>query len=486
MENRIKRREFISLVSGAAAGLTIFESCDQQPQSQAEQRAKRKPNFIVIFCDDQGYADVGKYGAEGFATPNLDRMADEGVHFTDFHAATAVCSASRAALLTGCYPPRVSIRGALSPDSRVGISHHEVTIGEMLKEIGYATACIGKWHLGHQPEFLPTRHGFDHYFGLPYSNDMWPKHPERPEAYPPLPLISGEKTIAWIEDQSMLTTWYTERAVDFIERNSSRPFFLYLAHSMPHVPLYVSDRFKGSTERGLYGDVIAEIDWSVGRIIQTLKEQGIDDHTMIVFTSDNGPWLSYGDHAGSAGPLREGKGTMFEGGTREPCIVRWPGKIPAGKVCTQLATAMDIFPTFASLAGGKLPPHKIDGYDIWPLLSGQPGARTPYEVWYCYHMGQLKGVRTPRWKLLFPCRYRTLDGRPGGTGGIPVKYSYKDIGLALFDMENDFCETTNVADQHPDVVEQLMKYGEQARAELGDELTGATGSGVRPPGRIDS
>ena len=301
----------------------------------------------MIFCDDMAYADVGCFGAEGYTTPNLDKMASEGVRFTDFGAATAVCSASRAGLLTGCYPERVGILGALFPKSPTGINSDELLMSEMLKEQGYTTACFGKWHLGDAPEFLPTRHGFDHYFGLPYSNDMWPNHPQIGDEFTPLPLIEGEKTVAWLEDQSLLTTWYADRSVEFIRRNADKPFFLYLAHSMPHVPLFVSEKFKGTTERGLFGDVISEIDWSVGRVLNELKEQGLDDNTLVIFTSDNGPWLSYGDNAGSAYPFREGKGTMFEGGFREPCIMRWPGKIPAGSVCDQMACTMDILPTVA-------------------------------------------------------------------------------------------------------------------------------------------
>jgi len=484
MDRKFNRRDFLSLAAAGAA-LTGCGRSRLEPSASGSV-GKRKPNLIVVFTDDQGYADTGQFGAVGFATPNLDRMADQGVRFTDFHAATAVCSASRAGLLTGCYPERVSILGALGPHSPVGISDGEVTLAEMLKEAGYATACIGKWHLGDSPQFLPTRHGFDFFFGLPYSHDMWPHHPENPQNYPPLPLISGEKTIAHIEDASYLTTWYTERALEFIERNRERPFFLYLAHNMPHVPLFVSDKFRGSTRRGLYGDVIAEIDWSVGRIIEALQRLGIDNDTLVVFTSDNGPWLSYGDHAGSAGSLREGKGTMFEGGMREPCIMRWPGKIPAGRVCSELATTLDLFPTFAGLAGGRSPEHKIDGHDIWPLISGQPGAKSPWEVWYCYYLRELRAVRTPEWKLVFPHSYRTLDGRPGGTGGIPAKYSQKEIGLSLFDMVKDYDETTDVSSLHPDVVEKLKQYGEQARAELGDKLTGAVGSGVREPGRVET
>ncbi len=487
MANYLNRRNFLSLSASALGATAAFGGCGAQPGGQpaaAQARRQGKPNIVVIFCDDQGYADVGCFGAQGFSTPNLDRMAAEGVRFTDFHAATAVCSASRAALLTGCYPERVSILGALFPGAPTGINSDELLLSEMLKEQGYATACFGKWHLGDTPEFLPTSHGFDHFFGLPYSNDMWPNHPQFGDQFTPLPLLEGVKTIAWLEDQSLLTTWYADRSVEFIRRNADKPFFLYLANSMPHVPLFVSDKFRGTQPQGLYGDVIAEIDWSVGRVLNELKEQGLDENTLVIFTSDNGPWLSYGDHAGSAAPFREGKGTMFEGGMREPCIMRWPGRIEPGTVCDQLATTMDVMPTVAALTGGRLPDHPIDGHDIWPLISGQGGAETPWDAFYCYYMGELQAVRTPRWKLHFPHRYRTLDGRPGGTGGIPVEYSYKETGLELYDMASDKEETTDVAARHPEVVKKLQAIGEIARADLGDRITGLEGAGVRPPGRV--
>src|SRR5207302_359932 len=265
-------------------------------------------------------------------------------------------------LLTGCYPNRVGILGALNPKDRHGISATERTIADVLKSRNYATAVYGKWHLGHHPPFLPTRHGFDDYFGLPYSNDMWPKHPTA--KFPDLPLFEGEKIIAYNPDQTKLTTWYTERAVRFIAKNKERQFFLYVAHNMPHVPLHVSDKFKGKSRQGLYGDVIMEIDWSVGQILAALKRQGLDEQTLVLFTSDNGPWLSYGNHAGSAGPLREGKGTTWEGGMREPCIVRWPGQIPAGRVCPDPWMTIDVLPTIVRLSGAELPPLPIDGKDV--------------------------------------------------------------------------------------------------------------------------
>ena len=436
--------------------------------------ADRPPNIVIILTDDQGYADVGCYGAKGFETPNLDRMAREGVRFTDFYVAQAVCSASRAALLTGCYPNRVGIFGALGPASNHGISASEKTIADLLKTRGYATAIYGKWHLGHHSPFLPTRHGFDDYFGLPYSNDMRP-----------LPLMEQERTLEHSPDQAKLTTWYTERAVKFIEKNTERPFFLYVAHNMPHVPLHVSDKFRGKSKRGLYGDVIMELDWSVGRILNALKERGLDDKTLVIFTSDNGPWLSYGNHAGSAGPLREGKGTTWDGGQREPCIMRWPGKIPASAVCREPAMTIDILPTLAKLAGAKLPERKIDGLDIWPLISGKPDAWSPHDAYFFYWGRELQAVRSGRWKLHFPHVYTTLAGKPGGRDGKWVLPGKAKTPLALYDLEKDPCEITNLVDGHPEVVERLTSLANQAREELGDSATKHEGTGVRPAGRID-
>jgi arylsulfatase len=446
----------------------------------------RLPNIVIIFTDDQGYADVGVFGARAFKTPSLDRMAREGIRLTDFHVAQAVCSASRAALLTGCYPNRIGIHGALDHRARHGLHANEVTIAELLKTRGYATAAYGKWHLGHHPPFLPTRHGFDDYFGLPYSNDMWPRHPEaKPGAYPDLPLIEGEKVVQLMPDQTQLIRWYTERAVKFIERNQDRPFFLYLPHSMPHVPLHVSDRFKGTSRQGLYGDVIQEIDWSVGEVLGALKKHKLDHNTLVIFASDNGPWLSYGNHAGSARPLREGKGTSWEGGTRVPFIARWPGKIPAGRVCREPAMTIDLLPTMARLVGAELPPHRIDGLDIWPLLSGKPGAANPHEAYFFYYnVNELQAVRSGRWKLILPHTYRTLAGQPGGLDSKPAKYQQASAGLELYDLQNDVSEATNVADKHPEVVERLERLAEQAREDLGDALTKRVGKNVREPGRL--
>ncbi|WP_169980753.1 sulfatase family protein [Tautonia rosea] len=443
----------------------------------------RPPNVVIIFTDDQGYADVGVLGAEGFETPHLDRMAAEGRTFTSFYAAQAVCSASRAALLTGCYPNRIGIIGALGPGSKTGLNPNEVTIAEMLKPLGYATAIFGKWHLGDDPQFLPTRHGFDEYFGLPYSNDMWPNHPTAGDRYPPLPLIEGEEVIELNPDQRNLTTWYTERAVSFIERNKDQPFFLYVPHSMPHVPLFVSDKFDGKSERGLYGDVIMEIDWSVGQILDTLRRLDLSENTLVVFTSDNGPWLSYGDHGGSAGPLREGKGTTFDGGQREPTLAWWPGHIPAGTSTDEPAMTIDLLPTIAALTGASVPDHPIDGLDISPLLLGDPDARSPHDALYFYWARELQAVRSGPWKLHLPHDYRSLNG-DGGSGGQPAPYISRTIGLALFNLDNDIGESTDVKDDHPEVVDRLQALVERARAELGDTSTDQQGSGVRPPGRL--
>lgn len=449
--------------------------------------AERLPNFVIIFIDDMGYADIGPFGAKGYTTPNLDRMAKEGRIFTDFYVTQAVCSASRAGMMTGCYNVRIGIQGALTHRSDFGISAGEMTLAQVVKQKGYTAAAYGKWHLGHHPKFLPTNHGFDEYFGLPYSNDMWPLHPEAGKMFPDLPLMEGARVLKAPlshEDQNQLTTQYTQRAVQFIEKNRQRPFLIYLAHTMVHVPLHVSDKFRGKTPRGLFGDVVEELDWSVGQILDTLRKHQLDRDTMVIFTSDNGPWLAYGDHAGSAGRLREGKGTMFDGGCREPTVMWWPGKIPAGTVCKTPAMTIDILPTIARLIGAKLPDHTIDGRDIWPLVSGQPGATSPHEAYYFYWGPTLEAVRMGQWKLHFPHNYRTLGGRPGGTGGIPVKYEQAKIGLSLFDVVNDPGEKHDVLAEHPDVVAKIKALADHMRAELGDAATKQKGSGVREPGRL--
>ena len=474
----------LSSIASLFIGTTLFS---QVPPPTPSSRATT-PNIVLIFTDDQGYRDVGTYGAPQIKTPHLDRMAQEGNRFTNFYVAQPVCSASRAALLTGCYPNRLGIHGALSPHNEIGLHPQETTIAEMLKPLGYATAIFGKWHLGDDPAFLPTQQGFDQYFGLPYSNDMWPRHPENGKFdFPPLPLMENAQIIDTIEnDQSQLTTWYTERAVQFIENHQDQPFFLYVPHSMPHVPLFVSDKFKGQSERGLYGDVIMEIDWSVGQILAALRQNKLDENTLVIFISDNGPWLSYGTHSGSALPLREGKGTTWEGGVRVPCIMRWPGHIPANTVTKLPAMTIDLLPTIAEITGAKLPERTIDGKSILPLITNQPNAENPHDAYYFYyHTNELHAVQSGRWKLYFPHTYRTLNGREGRNDGIPVDYASAEVEtLELYDLENDSSETTNVADQHPEVVARLSGLANQSRKELGDALTHQTGAHTREPGRV--
>ena len=431
------------------------------------------PNIVVVFTDDQGYADVGCFGAEGFETPHLDRMAEEGMRFTDFYSAAPVCTPSRAALMTGCYAQRVSLPSVLFPNAKIGLNVEETTIAEVLKSRGYATACYGKWHLGHHPEFLPTRHGFDEYFGLPYSNDMGPR-PGKKKKRPDLPLIEGEKVVVRNPDQSQLTTWYTERAVKFIEKHRDGPFFVYLPHTMPHVPLHVSDKFKGKSKKGIYGDVIMEIDWSVGEILSTLKRLGLDERTLVIFASDNGPWLSCGARGGSAGVLREGKFTTFDGGMREPCIMRWPGKIPAGTVCREVASTIDLLPTVAKLTGAALPERVIDGKNIWPLMSGAAGAKSPHDAYYFLAGQSVQAVRSGQWKLHLPHGYTHVEKVIGENGR--RKSSKQEIGLSLFDLSRDMGELENVAGEHPDIVERLRKLAEAFERDLK--------ANVRAPGKL--
>ena len=473
--------------------------------THSEAANESPPNIVVIFIDDMGYADINPFGATAYKTPNLNRMASEGRIFTDFVVSSAVCSASRSALLTGCYHTRIGIRGALGPKSNIGLNADETTLAELCRSRGYATAVYGKWHLGHHPKFLPNQHGFDEYYGIPYSNDMWPLHPAAlakrardPKAEIPwaaLPMIETSAPTGYRitnpniqpSDQQQMTKQFTERAVSFIKRNTEKPFFLYLPHPMVHVPLYASEEFRGKSGAGLFGDVVMEVDWSVGQILDAVEDIGAERNTLVVFTSDNGPWLSYGDHAGRATPLREGKGTMFEGGYREPTIMWWKGKIPAGTQCDQLCSTIDLLPTVAKLIGAPLPAHKIDGKDILPLMTGVPGATSPHDAFYCYYGGgQLQAVRNERYKLVFPHTYRTLNGHPGGTGGIPIGYKQSKAKLSLFDLNEDVSETMNVIDKHPEVVKQLMSAAENARVDLGDSLQKRKGTGVRAAGKLDT
>jgi arylsulfatase A len=463
--------------------------------SAQEAEDPRPKNIILLMADDLGYGDLGCYGSGTNPTPHLDQLARDGMRFTDFLVSSAVCSASRAALLTGCYHRRVGIDGALGPNSKYGISDAETTIAEICRQKKMATACFGKWHLGHLQRFLPRQHGFDEYFGLPYSNDMWPFHPDyvrlppdaenRKRGYPDLPIIrndSVEVSRVTDKEQKTLTQEYTRHAVDFIRRHADRPFFLYLPYTMVHVPLYVSDAFDGKSGAGMFADALMELDASVGEIMGELARLHLQEDTLVLFLSDNGPWLSYGDHAGAAGPLREGKGTSFEGGFRVPAIAHWPHGIPKGSICNQLVSSIDILPSVAALL--ELPvPSVIDGKDISPLLRSDPGAVSPHAYFpYYYADGELQAIRDGRWKLHFPHRYASLSGRAGGTGGTPAPYDQVQIEKSLFDLENDLGESTNVVSQHPQIVERLESAAESFRHDLGDKLQNRTGSNTRTAG----
>jgi arylsulfatase len=455
------------------------------------------PNIVIIFMDDLGYGDLSCYGASLYKTPNLDKLAVEGMRFTSFMSAQAVCSASRAGLITGCYPNRLGISGALMPGSKIGLNPSEETIAELVKKKDYKTAAIGKWHLGCQEQFLPLQQGFDEYLGLPYSNDMWPvNYDGQPAAagtykatYPVLPLIDGNRKIREIktlDDQSELTTLYTERAVKFISENKDHPFLLYLAHSMPHVPLAVSSKFAGKSEQGMFGDVIMEIDWSVGEILKTLTRYGLDNNTLVIFTSDNGPWLNYGNHAGSTGGLREGKGNSFEGGQREPCIMRWPGHIEAGAICNKLASTIDLLPTIAAIIDASLPENKIDGVNILPLLLGDENAEPRQTFLYYYRKNSLEAVRKGDWKLVFAHPGRTYVGFKPGFDGFPGSVNENFMfEEALYDLRRDRGECYDVKDYYPEVVAELKKIADEARKDLGDDIQNVTGQNQRKPRRVE-
>lgn len=447
------------------------------------------PNIVFILTDDQGYADLSIYGAADFRTPHLDALAENGAWFTSYYATQPVCSASRASILTGCYSDRISIFNAYSPNSKVGINPEETTLAEMLKARGYQTVALGKWHLGDAPEFLPTRHGFDEFYGILYSNDMWPYHPWQGSVFdfPDLYLYENETPIQRLEEQSFLTKALTDKAVDFIDRHAASPFFLYLPHPQPHVPLFASEAFTGTTERGLYGDVIREIDHSVGRIVAALKKHGLLENTIIVFTSDNGPWLSYGGHSGSAGNFREGKGTSWEGGHRVPAIVHYPKMIAPGNRIKAPAMGIDWLPTLAEWTNSSLPELKIDGKSLAPLLAGETEVSPHDNFFFYYHTNELHAIRHKDWKLVLPHRYRSLNGRVGTDDGLPIPYDQNVIGSPeLYDLKNDPEETINVADQYPEMVIKVSKIADSVRHVLGDRLTGIKGAEVRPAGRIDA
>lgn len=454
------------------------------------------PNIVIIFMDDLGYGDISNFGAINYKTPNIDKMVNEGMLFTNFYSAQAVCSASRAGLLTGTYPNRIGISGALMPYSKHGLHDDEITIAEMLKDKGYATGIFGKWHLGHQKKFLPNNHGFDTYLGIPYSNDMWPVDFDgnqisdtsnwKKKTYPQLPLIQDfekVKEIKTLEDQSILTTLYTEKSVEFINENKDRPFFLYLPHSMPHVPIAVSDKFLGKSKQGLYGDLMMEIDWSIGEIIKSIESNNLSENTLIIFTSDNGPWLNFGNHAGSTGGLREGKGTSFEGGQRVPTVMMWSGVIPEGKIANQLSSTIDILPTIAHVTGGKLPEHKIDGVNIFDILKGTE--KEPRDHFYYYYgNNNLEAVRKDNWKLLLPHSSRSYKGVLPKNDGHGGPYNRIETGLELYNLRRDPGEEYDVIKLYPEIAEEIMKLVEIARQDMGDNLTARKGSNVRENGKL--
>ena len=436
------------------------------------------PNFIIIYCDDLGYGDIGPFGSTKHKTPNLDRMAAEGRKLTSFYVTSGVCSPSRSSLMTSSYPRRVGIhknpkgKSVLYPADSRGLHPDEITIAEVLKQRGYATGIVGKWHLGDQPEFLPTRQGFDFYFGIPYSNDMGADYfPEY--NFPPLPLLRNEEVIESEPDQSLITRRYTEEAIGFITTHKEEPFFLYLPHTMPHVPIYASERFRGKSKNGEFGDAVEEIDWSTGKILGTLAELGIDNQTLVIFTSDNGGAQRFG---ASNDPLRGGKGSVLEGGMRVPCVMRWPGRIPPASSSDELAITMDLLPTFAHLSGASVPDDRVlDGRNIWPLMSGGEGARTPHDAFYYYQLGSLGAVRSGNWKLHFG-RLTSKDGE-----------IVWNPSTELYDLSQDIGESNNVAEENPEVVRRLRALADQARSDLGDDQSSqhAQGSRTRPPGSVD-
>jgi arylsulfatase A len=441
-------------------------------------QAALKPNFILILADDMGYGDIAPFGSVQNRTPNLDRMAHEGIKFTSFYAAP-VCTPSRAQILTGCYAKRVSLPQVLSPAAAIGLSAAEHSIAELLKGQGYATIAIGKWHVGDQPEFLPTRHGFDRYFGLPYSNDMGGPG-NRAKAvrarHPPLPLVQNEQVIETVtpEGQNRLTERYTDEAVKFIREHKDTPFFLYLPHTAVHVPIHPGDRFRGKSPHGLYSDWVEEVDWSVGRVLDTVRELGLAERTLVIFTSDNGPWLKQGTNAGVAGPLRGGKGGTYEGGVREPTLAWWPSQVPAGATVDAVAANFDFLPTFVKLAGGTVPAdRKLDGQDISPLLLGRT-QDSPHEAHYYFAGNTLQAVRSGPWKLAIAPQSESMGESPKTRPG-------ETFTPRLYNLQVDIGERTNVAAQHPDIVQRLQVLVTKMDADLG--ITGL-GPGVRPPGRV--
>ncbi|MDH7460273.1 sulfatase [Chitinophagaceae bacterium 26-R-25] len=485
-----------TFLNSLLAMMLLVSSISYGQRAKSEAAGKR-PNFVVILMDDMGYGDPECYNGGPYHTPQINKLAAEGMRFTNFYAAQATCTASRCGLLTGCYPNRLGISGAFMPWENRALNPNEETIASMLKKVGYRTGMVGKWHLGGKAPYWPIHYGFDEYLGLPYSNDMWPvgydgkpmKDSTKPQfKYPPLPLLDGDTPVKYIqtlEDQGELTGIYTKRACKFIKENKNRPFFLYLAPSMVHVPIYASPAFLGKSGKGLFADVMMEVDWAIGEIMRTLKEQGLDQNTLVVFTSDNGPWLTFGNHAGNTAGLREGKGTSWDGGQKEPCIMHWTGKIPSGSVCNNLSSTIDLLPTIAKLAGAPLPQNKIDGVDIQSLLFQQPDANPREEFIYYYGRNSLEGVRKGYWKLVFPHKGQTYKTYMPGKDGFPGGYADMNVPKALYDLAHDPGETHDVQNAHPEIVKELEAIADKYRQSLGDDLTKTTGAEVREPAYIN-
>ena len=459
--------------------LFLILSCSQE----------KPPNVIFILTDDQGYGDIGIYGAKDIETPHLDELARNGAYFTSYYATQPVCSASRASIMTGAYSDRIGIHNAYSPGSKVGLNPEEATIAELLKASGYNTAAYGKWHLGDAPKFLPRNHGFDEFYGILYSNDMWPQHPQQGTVFnfPDIELYENETPIRVLKDQTFLTQALTDKAISFIKRNKDNPFFLYLPHPQPHVPLFVSDSKRNTQKRGLYGDVIHEIDASVGQILETLKENELEENTIIIFTSDNGPWLSYGGHSGSSGIYREGKGTNWEGGHRVPAIVSFPKRIESNTRIDLPAMGIDWLPTLTDFTGSSLPEKKIDGESLVPLLTKMTSEAPHENFFFYYRTNELHAVRHKNWKFYVPHTYRSLNGKVGTNDGYPIPYDMNEIETpVLFNLETDPEENRDVASENPELVAKISKIADSIRHVLGDRLTGVKGSEVRPVGRIEN
>jgi len=487
-------KQFKPLMAGlggiAAVACTATGSADGSQAFLTLGRNVRQPNIILVNLDDSGLADFSYNGAIGYRTPHVDKIASEGVVFTNYYSAQPISGASRAALLTGCYSNRIGLTMAPFPGSATGISDEEQTLGNILQDNGYSTCIVGKWHLGDHARFLPPRHGFDEYFGLPYSNDMWTGNSSSFFRYPELPLYKGEevyKHILTLEDMAELTTLYTEYSVDFITRNAreKKPFFLYLAHNMPHVPLAVSDKFAGKSGAGLFGDVMMELDWSIGQIMETLEELGIAENTLLIITSDNGPWLNYGNHAGSTGGLREGKSTTFNGGLRVPCFMYMKGHTASGRICNELMSSIDILPTVAALTGAQMPKNKIDGVNFIPYLTGETDVPARKYLCFYFNRNSLEAVTDGKYKLVFPHSYNSYEVNAPGNDGVAGRTARMEITQEeLYDLSHDAGERVNLFDRMPEVVAELEAAADAMRADLGDDLRGVAPTGNRQPGRL--